>query len=139
MLIRCRDETGRGQEALPMTITDAQIRELRAYGMHTADSRILSTCAMALAPQRGRATSVDLARSHCEEAYQRVINTPEWTARHLPFGAFRVAELVAQFVLTEAAGWEHIEQVHDALVRVAEKIRTADWVPADELLRGDGT
>jgi len=118
-----------------VAITDDDIRELQAYGEHTADSRILSTCAMALAPQRGRATSVDLARSHCEEIYRRVLDTPGWSARHLPFGAFQVAELVAQFVLSEAAGWEHIEQVHDALVRVAEKIRTADWVPDDSALR----
>ena len=112
-----------------MSISDDQIRELRAYAEHTADAGLLSKCAMALAPQRGRATSVDLARSHCETAYVRVINQPEWAARHLPFGAFKVAEMIAKFVLDEADGWEHIEVVYNALVDVSRKIRTADWVP----------
>lgn len=113
-------------------MTDDEIRELLAYGEHTADAKILSMCALALAPQRGRSTSVDLARSHCESMYQRVIGTREWTARHLPYGAFAVAEMIAQFVLDQAAGWEHIEQVHDALVEVARKIRTADWCLSDQ-------
>jgi hypothetical protein len=45
--------------------------------------------------------------------------------------AFRVAELIAQFVLSEADGWEHIEQVRDAIEKVAYKIRTAEWVPSN--------
>lgn len=110
-------------------ISDDDIRELQAYAEHTANSGLLATCAMALAPNRGRATTIDLARSHCESAYARVINLPEWQARHLPFDAFRVAEMVAQFVMDQAAEWEHIAQVHDALLDVARKIRTADWIP----------
>ena len=45
--------------------------------------------------------------------------------------AFRVAELIAQFVLSEAHEYEHLEAVHDAIVEVARKIRTADWIPPE--------
>jgi hypothetical protein len=41
---------------------------------------------------------------------------------------FQVAEQIAQFILDEAQGWDHIPQVHTALVELARKIRTADWI-----------
>ena len=44
-------------------------------------------------------------------------------------GPFHTAELIAQFVLSEAAKYASIQQVYEALCEVARKIRTADWVP----------
>lgn len=45
---------------------------------------------------------------------------------------FQIAEMIASFVLTQAAQWEHVPQVHDVLIEVARKIRTADWIPAED-------
>lgn len=108
-------------------MTDDQIRELQAYAKHTANSRLGSDCAMALASQ-----TAAYARNRCEIAYEHATQTPEWVARHLPFGAFRVAEMIAQFLLDEAHECDHLEAVHDKLVDMATRIRTADWI------RGDG-
>src|ERR1051326_5482585 len=111
------------------TITDEQIRELAKYARHVAAITLASKCAGALHRTRANRTSNHLLREHCALAYNRAIETREWDARDLPFGAFKVAEQIAQFILEQAAGWEHIEQVHDALVDVARRIRTADWTP----------
>lgn len=50
----------------------------------------------------------------------------------LPSDPFQIAELIASFVLLQAAEWEHIPQVHDALCEVARKIRTADWISHEQ-------
>lgn len=109
-----------------MTITNDQIHELRAYANHIADSLLGSHCAMALVSK-----TATHARDQCEIAYGPATQTPEWAARHLPFGAFRVAEMIAQFLLDEACECEHLEAVHDKLVDMATRIRTADWIKGD--------
>ena len=111
------------------TITDEQIRELGKYARHVADITLASKCAGALHRTRSNRTSNDLLREHCAIAYNRATETREWGARDLPFGAFEVAEQIAQFVTETAAEWGHIEQVHDALIDIALRIRTADWTP----------
>jgi hypothetical protein len=113
------------------TITDEQIRELLKYADREAQLTLLSNCRVALSRdiRHSHRASVHLAREHCAQAYARVVGMPEWDARDLPRDAFATAEMVAQFVLEEAARWEHVEQVHDALVETARKIRTAEWTP----------
>ena len=113
-----------------MKITDGQIRELWAYAQHIGDARLVVTCALALTP-RARSTEVERARGHCESAYERATQTLEWAARHLPYGAFRVAEMIAQFLLDEARECDHLEAVHNKLVEMATRIRTADWIKGD--------
>jgi hypothetical protein len=104
-------------------ITDDQIRELQAYARHIADAHLGSNCAMALASE-----AAAFSRDRCEVAYVHATLTPEWAARHLPSGAFRVAEMIAQFLLDEAHACTHLEAVHDKLVDMATRIRTADWI-----------
>jgi len=113
------------------TITDEQIRELLAYADREALLQLLSNCRVALSRdiRHTHRASVGLAREHCAQAYTRAFGSPEWEARHLPRGAFETAEMIAQFVIEQAAEWEHIEQVHGALVELARRIRTADWTP----------
>lgn len=54
----------------------------------------------------------------------------ELTADTITDEHFEVAEQIAQFVLEQAHEWEHVGQVHDALVEIARRIRVADWTPA---------
>lgn len=116
---------GSADEREIVTITNDQIHELRAYAKHTENARLGSDCALALASKTAD------ARQRCEIAYAQATQQPEWAARHLPSGAFRVAEMIAQFLLDEAHECDHLEAVHDKLVDMATRIRTADWIKDD--------
>lgn len=125
------------QQRSPSSITDDQIRELMAYARYVGDLALEVRCAMALDPSSRQADLVDATRAHCEIAHAAAVQYPDWAVRHLPRGAFRVAEMIAQFVLDESRRWEHVRWEHipvvaDALVELARKIRTAEWIPREE-------
>ena len=114
------------------TITDEQIRELARYAERIGDTRLATDCAGALLRTILESTR-GLLRERCAAAYLRAVDTPEWAALDLPAKAFEVAEQIAQFVLEQAAEWDlarNGEQVHDALVDLARRIRVADWTPS---------
>ena len=110
----------------------------REYGKHSGPSSDESerrTFARDL-----RVAALRYARAYYAEARELGL-IPEYERVQAPREShvLHVAEVIAQFVLSEADRWDHAGQVHVQLVELARKIRTADWIPPDlELSKGDG-